>query len=387
MGLRITEPNLNRTISQKNPNLYTTIPVLFHLNRELLLIFALTLSPNSITMKRILLTGVTGFLGSHTTIQLLNKGYTVTGTLRDPSRADAMRKVIAAHTEHTDRLDFAALDLMDAQEKWEEQMQRADAVIHIASPFPTRLPKREEELIVPAREGTLRILRAAKEQGVPKVVLTSSTGAAVYGVSRHKQFTEKDWTDEGNYKDTTPYFRSKTIAEKAAWNYVQQTAGAPALVSILPGAILGPVLEQDFGTSANIVKKLMDGSIPALPSIKLAMVDVRSVAALHIAALESEAANGQRFMAANGLLGFKDVAVVLQEHFPDRKLPSKMLPDWLVRVFSLIDQETKPILLELGASRSVDARKAQEVLDWKPISLKQSITDCADSLLRLNLVK
>ena len=220
-----------------------------------------------------------------------------------------------------------------------------------------------------------------------RVVITSSAGAIVYGVSRDKKFSEVDWTDETNKKDTTPYFRSKTIAEKAAWEYVKNTPNAPELVTIQPGGIVGPVLEKDFGTSANIVKKLMDGSVPALPNIKLEMVDVRSVADLHIKAMESEKANGERFIAANGLYGFKDVADVLRKKYPKRKLPSKMLPDWLVRVFSLVDKETQPLLLELGSNRSLNTIKAKEALGWQPIPIPQSLVDCAESLIDLKIVK
>lgn len=338
-------------------------------------------------MKKVLLTGITGFLGSHTAIQLLEKGYEVVGTLRDHKRSASIRQVIVAHTDKVEHLYLEEIDLLSDLTKWEEVMEGIDYVMHIASPFPSALPKHENDLIIPAKEGTLSVLKAATAKGVKKVVLTSSAGAIVYGVSRGKQFDETDWTDETNRRDTTPYFRSKTIAEKAAWQYIHNTPNAPQLVTIQPGGIIGPVLEKDFGTSANLVKKLMDGSVPALPNIKLELVDVRSVANLHIKAMEDDKANGERFIAANGLCSFKDVADVLRKKYPDRKIPTKMLPDWLVRMFSLIDKEMRPLLLELGANRSLNTKKATQHLGWQPIPLQQGIIDCAESLINLKIVK
>ncbi|OJJ21469.1 nucleoside-diphosphate sugar epimerase [marine bacterium AO1-C] len=336
--------------------------------------------------KKVLLTGITGFVGSHTAIQLLDKGYEVIGTLRNQQRQASIEQVIQKHTTQTDLLSFVEIDLGAPLEKWQTALQGIDYVLHIASPFPTKLPKNENDLILPAKNGTLNILKAATHNRVKRVVMTSSTGAAAYGKKKIAEFTEKDWTNIHNKKDTTPYFRSKTVAEKAAWDYVNSTANAPELVTILPGAILGPVLEKDFGNSANIVKKMLDGSMPALPKIGFEIVDVRSVADAHIKALETPQAAGNRYLCTNGFLEFKEVAQILKANYPKRKIPQKVLPNFMVRLFSNIDPETKPVLLELGTRRTVNHRKIKEELQWNPISVKQSVLDCADSLIGLAVV-
>ncbi len=338
--------------------------------------------------KNILLTGVTGFLGSHTTIELLNRGYQVRGTLRDQNKQHHIKEVIGKHSNKTENLSFYQIDLLDSYKDWKKAMESIDAIIHIASPFPTSLPKNEDDLIIPAKKGTLNILKAATELEIPKVIMTSSSGAVVYGNKKNATFSEKDWTNVQNKNDTTPYFRSKTIAEKEAWNFVKKTPGAPELVTILPGAILGPIIDKnDFGTSANLVKKMMDGSMPAMPKIGFETVDVRSVADAHIKALENPKANGNRYLCANGYLAFKDIADILRKEYPNKKIPSKELPNFLVKLFSVFDKDTKPILNDLNSRRLLDTSNILKELDWKPISLEQSVKDTAQSLLNLNFVK
>ncbi|PHN03408.1 SDR family oxidoreductase [Flavilitoribacter nigricans] len=338
--------------------------------------------------KKVLLTGVSGFLGSHTTIQLLNRGYTVTGTLRRMDRGDSLREILARHTPHIDRLRFAEAELED-QEVWMKLMDGVDYVQHIASPFPRVLPEREEDLIIPARAGVLNVLKAAAAKQVKRVVMTSSSGAIVYGKDRADRsgtFDESDWTDVSKREDTTPYFRSKTIAEKAAWDFIANEGKGLELAVICPGAILGPVLEQDFGTSANIVIKTMDGSSPAIPRIGFDIVDVRSVADLQIRAMEAPEAANQRFIGSAGFLSFKAVADILREAYPDRRIPRMILPNFAVRLFARIDKTLQPILLDLGTERKVDNRKARNLLNWKPIPVKEAVLSCAESVIELNLV-
>ena len=337
----------------------------------------------------VLLTGVTGFLGSHTTIQLLEKGYHVIGTLRSKSRAEAIRAVIARHTGYVDHLQFAEADLED-ETVWNDLMKGIDFVQHIASPFPRVLPKNDQELIRPAKEGTLRILRAAAANGVKRVVLTSSSGAILYGkdkAGRTGTYNEHTWTDVSNLRDSTPYFRSKTIAEQAAWDFIRQDRSGLELATVCPGAILGPVLEQDFGTSANIVIKTMDGSSPAIPKIGFDMVDVRSVADLLIRAMEKPAAANERFVGSSGYLTFKEVADILREAYPERKIPKLSLPDFMVRFYSNIDPSLKPILVDLGAERKVDNSKARNLLGWNPISTKEAVLTCAKSLIEQKILQ
>ncbi|MEN0002914.1 MAG: aldehyde reductase [Bacteroidota bacterium] len=338
---------------------------------------------------KVLLTGVTGFLGSHTTIQLLNKGYEVLGTLRNMKRAEEIKAVIAQHTDQIEQLHFAEADLTDAS-AWEKLMQGVDYVQHIASPFPRVLPKNEEKLIGPAKNGTLNVLKAAAKRGVKRVVLTSSTGAIVYGRPKSQRsgtYTERDWTDEHNKSDSTPYFRSKTIAEKAAWEFIEKDTSGMELAVICPGAILGPVLEKDFGTSANIVIKTMDGSSPALPKLGFPMVDVRSVADLQIRAMESPKAAGERFAATAGYHSFKEVAAILKAAYPSRKIPSATLPNFAVRLFAKLDPTLGPILIDLGVERKVSNAKAKEVLDWQPIDNKEAILACAKSVFEQGILK
>ncbi|MEM6425440.1 MAG: aldehyde reductase [Cyanobacteria bacterium P01_D01_bin.128] len=336
----------------------------------------------------VLLTGVTGFLGSHTAIQLLEKGYTVIGTLRNQSRASAIRSVIARHTQKSEHLSFVEADLSD-EAVWDKATAGVDTVMHIASPFPRSLPKDENDLILPAKQGTLAILKAASKNGVKRVVLTSSTGAIVYGkakTQRSRTYTEADWTDITHQKDTTPYFRSKTIAERAAWNFIEQDNSALALTTICPGAILGPALTPNFSASVNIVAKPLSGSLPAVPQIGFDLVDVRSVADLHIRAMESPQAAGERFIGSAGFLSFYQIATTLRDAYPERNLPKGKLPNFAVRLISNFDNTLKPILLDLGVERRVNHRKAKEVLGWEPIAPKEAVLACAESLLKLDAI-
>lgn len=337
---------------------------------------------------KVLLTGITGFLGAHTAIQLLEKGYEVTGTLRDQSRAASIKKTIAEYTDNTEQLHFAEADLTD-DKVWHELMKNIDYVQHIASPFPRTLPKNEDELIVPAKQGTLNVLAAAAANGVKKVILTSSAGAIIYGKEKQHRsgtYTEKDWTDVTNKQDSTPYYRSKTIAEATAWDFIKKDNSGLQLTSICPVAILGPVLEKDFGTSANIVIKAMDGSMPALPNVGFDIVDVRSVAALQIQAMESDKAAGERFIGSAGYLSFKEIAGILSAKYPDRKIPKTVLPDFVVRLYAKIDKTLQPVLVDLGIKRKADNTKAKTVLHWEPLSAEEAVLSCAESLIRLNIV-
>lgn len=347
------------------------------------------LQGSNMEMKKVLLTGVTGFLGSHTTIQLLEKDYQVVGTLRNMTRAEDIKATIAKHTSKIANLSFVEADLNDTS-IWEEIVQNVDYVMHIASPFPTKLPKNDAEIVRPAKEGTLAILRAAAKNGVKRIVITSSSGAIVYGKAKAQRagtYNEEDWTDETNIADSTPYFRSKTIAEKAAWEFIKQDNSGLELATICPGAIQGPVLSKDFSASNNVIIKAMDGSVPALPDIGFDMVDVRSVADLHIRAMEMDAAKNQRFVGSNGFLSFKDVADILREAYPNRKLPKTVLPHFAVRLFSNFDSTLKPILNDLGIERKVDNSKAKNLLGWQPIPVKEAVLACAASVLEQGIVK
>ena len=335
---------------------------------------------------RVLVTGITGFIGSHVAIQLLEKGYEVVGTLRNRNRTDSIKEAIAKHTKHTDRLSFAQAELMDA-ESWKQAMKGIEYVMHVASPISTTTPKDENEMIVPAREGTLNVLRAATEAGVKRVVITSSVAAISYNDARgsNAKFTEEDWTDIAN-PSVNAYIKSKTLAERAAWDFVGQQAGAPELATVNPSLVLGPVLEKDFGSSAVLVKRLLDGSFPALPKLGFPVVDVRSVADLHLLAMEKKEAAGERFIAGGKFMWMDEIAKTLKEAYPDRKVPTGKLPNFLFRLMALFDAQTRSVLGELNTPRPVDISKAQNLLGWKPIDEKEAIVATAESLMKYGIL-
>lgn len=339
--------------------------------------------------KSVLLTGITGFLGSHTAIQLLNKGYKVVGTLRDKERMGSIRAIIGEQVPNIHHLTLVEADLNDT-EVWYDLTKNMDYVQHIASPFPRELPNNENDLIVPAKKGTLNILKSAMDNGVKRVVLVSSLAAVIYG--KHKSelsgiFSETDWTDETNKKDTTPYLRSKTIAEKEAWAFMQEQGNGMELTTVLPGAILGSVLEKDFGTSANIVLNILSGSMPALPKISFDIVDVRSVAELLIKAMEMPEAANKRFIASSGYLSFREVALILKAQYPDRKIRTGELPNFAARLFSVFEPALKPILVDLGIKRKTYIGKAKRELNWAPLPLKEAVLACAQSILNRKIIE
>jgi dihydroflavonol-4-reductase len=334
---------------------------------------------------KVLLTGITGFIGSHTAIHLLNHGYEVRGSMRNLQRADSIRSVIQEHTAQTENLEFVQAELLDMA-SWERAVEGVDYVLHMASPVPVALPKDENELIVPAREGTLNVLRAAQKAGVKRVVLTSSVAAIMYG-QESKRFTEADWTNVQDRKDTTPYVRSKTIAEREAWNYVNGMADME-LVSVNPALVLGPILEKDYGSSAELIKKTMDGSLPGLAKLGFCLVDVRDVADMHRRALEVPEAAGERFICAGEFYWQKEVAHILRETYPQyrKKIPKRIVPDFVIRLAGLFDKEVNGTLHELSKPRLLSNEKARSILGWEPRSEKEAILSCAESLIRFQVI-
>jgi dihydroflavonol-4-reductase len=339
-------------------------------------------------IRKVLLTGVTGFLGSHTAIQLLNEGYEVIGTLRSNDRIPSIRKVIKEHSLHHERLSFAVADLSDG-DIWYKLTEGVDFIQHIASPFPPTVPKDEDDLILPAKNGTLQILRAAKYNKVKRVVMTSSLSAIAYGqdnFDKNKVYNESDWTDISSSNDITPYYKSKTIAERAAWDFLKSNPSDLELVTICPGAILGPVMESDFGTSANIVIAMLNGSYPALPKIGFDLVDVRSVADLLIKAMTAPKAAGNRYIAASEYLTLKEIAITLKEHFPGRKVPIAQFPNIVTKLIANFRPELRPVLLEMKR-RKTDLTKAKKELDWQPIPARDAVIACAESVIEQQIVK
>jgi dihydroflavonol-4-reductase len=338
---------------------------------------------------RVLITGVTGFLGSHIVIQLLNKGYEVVGTTRNYKNVKEFKDIISKYSRNTDKLEIKKADLKD-KEIWEDLTKDIHAVFHVASPFPSELPKDPDELYIPAKNGTLNVLRAASKNGVKRVILTSSSGAVTYGRTRKnfkKLYDEKDWTDPEAGKDSTIYYNSKTLAEKAAWDFMKENGNGMELTTICPGAILGPVLNGSISASINIVKKTMEAAAPMVPNMGYDLVDVRDVARLHVLAMESEEAAGQRFIASSGYLHFRDVAEVLSKAYPDRKIPKLIAPNIIVRILSNFDRTIEPILIDLGKVRKLDHSKAVNVLKWEPRPPEDAVLATAESLFERGFVK
>jgi nucleoside-diphosphate-sugar epimerase len=338
----------------------------------------------------VLVTGGSGFVGTHCILRLLDAGYRVRTTVRSLKREGDVRAMLkTGGAEAGDRLSFCTADLM-SDEGWPEAVSGCNFALHVASPFPMGAPKHEDELIVPAREGALRVLKAARDGGVKRVVLTSSFAAIGYGhKTTDRPFTEKDWTDL-NGAGVTAYVKSKTLAERAAWDFIGCEGRSLELSVVNPVAVFGPVLGQDFSTSIEIVRRLMDGSVPGCPRLTFGAVDVRDVADLHFRAMTNPLAKGERFLAVAGdFMSMQEIALTLKARMGDaaRKAPTRVLPDWLVRAASSFDSSLAQIVPELGKFKNATSEKAQRMLGWSPRSREDSIVATAESLLRLGLLK
>ena len=341
-------------------------------------------------MSTILVTGGSGFIGSHTILQLLDAGHRVRTTVRSLKREGDVRAMLKeGGAEPGDRLLFVAADLTN-DSGWREAVSGCEYVLHVASPLPERVPKDENELIVPAREGTLRVLRASHDAGVKRVVLTSSFAAIGYGQKqRNAPFNETDWTDPDG-DDVLPYVKSKTLAERAAWDFIAKEGGALELSVINPVGVFGPVLGPDYSASILIVQRLMDGAMPGCPRMYFGVVDVRDVADLHIRAMTHPAAKGERFLAVGGdFMSIAEIARVLKNRMgaAARRVPTREVPNWIVRLVALKDPAAKQVLPELGKKKNGTNEKARRILGWTPRSNEEAIAATAESLLRLGLLR
>ncbi len=343
---------------------------------------------------RVLVTGATGFIAQHCILQLLEAGYVVRGTARGTNRRDEVADILTPHLSDDARERLADFEVVAADltsdEGWRDAVTDCRHVLHVASPLPRKAARFDDELVVPARDGTLRVLRAAQAAGVERVVLTSSISAVVYGNDRATTFDESHWTNvEG--KRVGAYDRSKTIAERAAWNFIDELGAESTLelVVINPGLVLGPLLSADWGTSGELVKRVIDREVPAIPDISLAMVDVRDVASAHVRALTTPEAAGKRFICAEANHSMMEVAIILRRHLGPLgyKIPTKRLPSIAIRFMALFDSTIRLALNDLGTSQSVDNRRIRSVLRWTPRSLDEMTISMADSMIRYGVVK
>jgi nucleoside-diphosphate-sugar epimerase len=341
-------------------------------------------------MSTVLVTGGSGFIGSYCILQLLGAGHEVRTTVRNLSREAEVRAMLKTGGAESDgRLSFYAADLMN-DAGWAEAASGCEYVLHVASPFPPTVPKNEDELIVPAREGALRVLHAARDAGVKRVVLTSSFAAIGYGHKpQSSPFNESSWT-EPNGPDVQPYAKSKTLAERAAWDFVTREGGNLELAVVNPVGVFGPVLSADYSTSILLIQRLMDGAMPGCPRLYFGVVDVRDVADLHIRAMTHADARGERFLAVSGdFMSILEIARVLKDRMGEaaRRVPTRQIPDWLVRLAAIRDPAVKQILPELGKVKNATGAKAQRLLGWQPRSREEAIVATAESLVRLGLLK
>lgn len=337
----------------------------------------------------VLVSGGSGYIAGFLVRQLVADGWRVHTTVRSLATEAAVRELLAVDNS---RLTCFAANL-NADAGWAEAMAGCSHVAHLASPLPAGVPKNADDLIVPARDGALRALRAARGAGVKRFVMTSSVAAVAYGRGRGvHHFTEADWTDLGKPgagSNISAYIQSKTIAERAARDWVAAEGGAMEFCSICPSVVLGPVWSRDGSASLLIVKKLLDGSLRACPDIGFGIVDVRDVADLHVRALLAPDMAGERFIASGRFMKLRQIADVLRAELGPQaaKVTTRNVPDMLVRVAALFNPLARAVVGELGSVRNLSSAHAKAVLGWATRPEEQSILDCARGLLGLGIVK
>jgi nucleoside-diphosphate-sugar epimerase len=337
----------------------------------------------------VLVTGASGFIAMHCILKLIEQGYHVRGTLRSPTRAPGLRQAFSKYTTNDERLEFCKADLT-SDEGWDEAARGCTYILHVASPFPPGPPDHDDDLIRPAREGTLRVLRAAAAAGVKRVVLTSSIAAVSYGqpCGCNTVFTEDDWSPLDS--DLNAYQKSKTLAEKAAWDYVNGLEGENALelAVINPGMVIGPILDADYSPSGEIIRKLMRCEYPGCPDLGWPMVDVRDVADAHVAAMTVPEAAGQRFCCCIETYTVQDIAKILRRKYGARgyKVPTIRLPNFIMRLAALRDPTVRLALKELGRHMQVSSARIRAVLNWKPRTLEDMVIAMADSMIEHGVV-
>jgi dihydroflavonol-4-reductase len=334
---------------------------------------------------QVFVSGGSGYIAGYLIRQLVSEGWTVHTSIRSLSREAEVRGWLGVDNA---KLKFFQADLLfDAG--WAEAISGCSHVAHVASPLPSNAPKSDDDLIIPAREGALRALRFAKEAGVKRFVMTSSVAAIAYGHDRGREhFTEADWTNVQS-PDAYAYVKSKTIAERAARDWVAANAPDMEFVTVNPSLVLGPLLAADFSTSLESIKKLLEGSLPGLPRLGFSVVDVRDVADLHVRCLTTAGLAGERFIAAGPFLWMRDLAQILKDGLGHeaRKVPTRGLPDFLVKLSALFDPVVKQVIGELGHVRDASAAHALERLGWKTRDARESIIDTARDMIRLGVVK
>ncbi|TWI69247.1 nucleoside-diphosphate-sugar epimerase [Pseudoduganella lurida] len=342
------------------------------------------------SQQRILVTGGSGFIAGHCILQLLAQGYHVRSTIRSLAGEAAVRSALGmGGMVHGDRLSFIAADLLQ-DGGWAEAVAGIGTVLHVASPVQPGHVEHEDDVIIPAREGTLRVLRAARDAGVKRVVLTSAFHAVSWGHPHSKHtFTENDWTRLDG-PDIDAYGKSKTLAERAAWDFIASAGGLLELTSMLPVAVMGPVLGKNISGANQVIQRMLDGAMPAMPNLFIPIVDVRDVAGAHILAMTHADAAGERLLLSNGpALAMREIAAIVKAELGERgvHVPTRTVPDFILRIAARFKAELRPIVPDLGYAKRTSNDKARRILGWEPRTAHEAIEAAANSMVEKCLIK
>ena len=335
-------------------------------------------------MEKVLVTGATGYIGLHCIHQLLNQGYAVNGSIRSPERKEEIFEALKNHNTPTENLNLFTFNLTE-DDGWDEGMEGCDYLLHVASPI--ALENHDEDFFVkPAVAGVKRAFKFAKKYNVKKVVLTSSVAAIFDTLEEKTYYDETDWSDPDN-PSISHYSKSKTLAERAAWDFVKNEGNPFELAVINPALVIGPSLSGDLGESNKAIAMVATGKMPVAVPLQFGYVDVRDVATAHVLAMQNSNSNGERFALAEKDLWYKDVAKVLRDNGFD-KAPTFNVPVWLAKILANFSKELKITLPYLGRVRSVkNTSKAKDILGWNPRPAEQSIIDIAEQIKEMGLIK
>jgi|TARA_B100001142_G_scaffold98882_1_gene100868 dihydroflavonol-4-reductase len=333
-------------------------------------------------MEKVLVTGSTGFIGLHCIHQLIEKGYSVNGTLRSKSREEEVRSSLKKANLSDANLSLYECDLM-SDDGWEKAIDGCDYVLHIASPFINGLPDHEDELIKPALTGTQRILKlSATNPQIKKIIITSSFAAVGDTFNGQTVFNESDWSDPNNNK-ISAYNKSKTLAEKSAWDFMESNPSFKLTV-INPVGVIGPMLSDDIGTSNLFVKKILDGSTPGNPGLHIGFVDVRDVARAHVDSIKNEKSDNKRIILSKDEIWVSELSEILRNL--GYKAPKRNIPKWLISVLSLFDKQLGGLIPMIGKVRNIESSIFSEVFDWELISIEESAKVTAEQLKSMNQI-
>ncbi len=340
-------------------------------------------------MARILVTGISGFIARHVALQLLQAGHEIVGTVRDAAKSGPVKDTLIRHGADHAKIHFAEADLT-REEGWAEAVAGCDYIQHLASPFPLAQPDDREALVPAARDGLLRVVRAGLDAGVKRFVVTSSLAAVMYHPKFRGEFEAgpEDWSDP-EWKALSAYIVSKTRAEQALWALLDERGERKRATVINPGLVLGPSLDERIGTSLSVVEMLLKGTYPANPPLRFPTVDVRDLAALHVAAMDSPNTGGHRLLAAADTVSMQEMALILAAAFPAfaRKIPTKELPAFIVRFMALFDPKLKSVLADLGRRRIAKTAYVTEKTGIAFRPAKEAIEAAAESLIEYGIVK